>query len=60
MPAPAYLLALLMAKADDDADTLAELRDVLADPEHADALLGQAEGGDVDPPDEENHEPPVA
>jgi hypothetical protein len=48
MPTPAYLAALLMAKADDDADTLEELKSLLADPEHAQALLEQAEGGNVE------------
>lgn len=46
MPTPAYLAALLLAKADDDADTVEELKSLLADPEHAQALLEQAEGDD--------------
>lgn len=43
-----YLIALLRARAEGDTDTLAELRDVLADDEHADALLEEADGGGVD------------
>ena len=43
MPDTAYLIALLQAKADDDADSVAELRDILrGDSEEAEALLEQA------------------
>jgi len=52
MPSPAFLAALLMAKADDDAESVAELRDVMADGEHAGALLEQVTGeGDAEQPD---------
>lgn len=46
MTAVPYLLALLMAKAEGDDDTAAELADVLGDEEHAVALLEMAEGGE--------------
>lgn len=52
MHAPAYLAALLLARADDDADTVEELKSLMADPEHAQALLEQVQGGgEADPPD---------
>ncbi len=42
MPDTAYLIAILQAVADDDADAVAELRDILrGDPEEAEALLEQ-------------------
>lgn len=46
--APELLAALLMARADGDDDTAAELADLLGDPEHADALLEQVRAGDGD------------
>lgn len=43
MPDVSFLVGLLQAKADDDADTVAELTDILrGDPEEAEALLEQA------------------
>ena len=48
MPDTAYLIALLQARADDDADSVAELVDILrGDPEEAEALLEEARGGGV-------------
>lgn len=45
--APELLAALLMARADGDDDTAAELADLLGDPEHAAALMEQVQGGDA-------------
>jgi len=44
VPTPAFLIALLQAKADGDDESVAELRDVMADGEHAAALLEQVAG----------------
>jgi hypothetical protein len=56
-PTP-LLIALLQARAEGDDETADELADIMADDEHAAAVLEEAErGGEPEPPADTSDEP---